>query len=278
MALRISPLGPFGVLVEPDRPGADLGQVDLEALRALVRDEHLVALRGFRTFDTAEAFVAYCERWGAISVWPFGKVLELVEQPQPEDHIFDHRHVPLHWDGMYRPQVPELQVFHCVSAPGDGQGGRTTFSNTRGALARASAATREAWAGVEGVYARRMAFYDSRTVAPIVTAHPTRGYPVIRYCEPPDAADPDFVNHPDITLRGVAEAEAAGLHQSLRAALHDPACLYAHAWRTGDVVVADNHTLLHGREAFTSGAPRHLRRVHVLGEVPLANPHLVTHA
>ncbi|MGH3312603.1 MAG: hypothetical protein ACRDP3_18815 [Streptomyces sp.] len=40
------------------------------------------------------------------------------------------------------------------------------------------------------------------------------------------------------------------------------------------VVIADNYTLLHGREAFTSRAPRHLRRVHVLGEPALENPAL----
>jgi L-tyrosine isonitrile desaturase/decarboxylase len=40
-------------------------------------------------------------------------------------------------------------------------------------------------------------------------------------------------------------------------------------------VIADNYTLLHGRTAFTVKVPRHLRRVHVLGDPPLDNPALV---
>lgn len=278
MTLRIQPLSPFGILLEPDVPGMRAEQVDMAFLRALLRDESLVILRGFETFATADAFSAYGERWGEISVWPFGKVLEIVEHAHPEDHIFDHRHVPLHWDGMYRPQVPELQIFHCVSAPGDEQGGRTTFSNTRRALERASAADRMLWETVEGVYERRMSFYDSKTVAPLVTRHPTHGFPVIRYCEPPHPDDTGFINHPAIALRGVTPPDEQAVHASLRAALYDPACLVSHAWQTGDLVIADNHTLLHGREAFTRGAARHLRRLHILGETPLANPHLVFHA
>ncbi|MEM6730499.1 MAG: TauD/TfdA family dioxygenase, partial [Myxococcota bacterium] len=59
--------------------------------------------------------------------------------------------------------------------------------------------------------------------------------------------------------------------------LHAPESFYAHQWQTGDVVIADNFTLLHGREAFTSRAPRHLQRVHVLSETPFDNPGLETY-
>jgi len=38
----------------------------------------------------------------------------------------------------------------------------------------------------------------------------------------------------------------------------------AHHWRTGDIVIADNHALLHGRRAFKQDAKRHLRRVNIL--------------
>ena len=278
MTFEIESLEPFGVLVTPGRSGQEVHRLDLDVLRGLVETHHLLVLRGFDAFPHVDAFVAYGERWGDISMWPFGKVLELVEHPAPEDHIFDHRDVPLHWDGMYRPQVPELQMFWCVRAPEADQGGRTTFSNTRLALERLAPDLRSAWEGIEGVYERRMAFYDSQTIAPLITRHPTRGYPVIRYAEPPQEGDTGFINHPAIALRGLDDDSAAEVHRVLQGVLHDPACLHAHAWRTGDVVVADNHTLLHGREAFVSGAPRHLRRLHILGTPPLENPHLVSHA
>ncbi|MBY0371772.1 TauD/TfdA family dioxygenase, partial [bacterium] len=169
------------------------------------------------------------------------------------------------------------QIFHCVSAPQGGQGGRTTFSNTTIALAKSKPRVRALWNKVTGVYHRKMEYYDSKTVAPIITVHPTRGFPVIRYNEPPRENDASFINHPELVFHGVNDAEAADFHKSLREALYAPECFYAHSWQTGDIVVSDNYTLLHGREAFTSGASRHLRRVHVLGQPPLNNPHLVSH-
>jgi alpha-ketoglutarate-dependent taurine dioxygenase len=75
---------------------------------------------------------------------------------------------------------------------------------------------------------------------------------------------------------GIPPGQIPHFCHSLRKTLYNPHHLYAHAWQTGDVVIADNYTLLHGREAFTSGASRHLRRVHILGDPPLHNPALRT--
>lgn len=267
----------FGVVLEASQSGLDVRELELAHLRELFRSEQLIVLRGFRTLNTAEHFSNYCELWGKISVWPFGKVLELIEQKNPADHIFDHNYVPMHWDGMYRPQVPEYQIFHCVDAPQDHQGGRTTFSNTALAVARATPRTRDLWGRVTGVYERKMEFYHSKTVAPIIAKHPVTGISVLRYCEPAREADETFVNHSEIEFQGISESESIDFIKSLQDALYAPGNFYAHAWQRGDIVIADNHTLLHGREAFTSGAPRHLRRVHVLGQPALANPHLVFH-
>lgn len=267
------PLAAFGALVEARSPGERVQDLPVDELRRLVREHHLLLLRGFTTFADAEELTSYCGRWGEIGMWPFGAVLELVEHDAPDDHIFDHRHVPLHWDGMYRPQVPEFQLFHCVSSPGEDEGGGTVFSDTAGVLRDAGPAERELWERVSGTYRRKTEFYDSLAVSPVVTAHPDTGEAVIRYNEPV-AADDEFINHPDLEFTGVPEERLREFHDTLQRALRAPGHLYTHKWRTGDLVVADNYTLLHGREAFTSHAPRHLRRVHVLGQPPLENPAL----
>jgi len=257
-------LEPFGLLLTPEGPNDDLHDLDVEMLREQCRREHLIVLRGFRGFETAEGFAQYCERFGEISVWPFGKVLELVERNNPEDHIFDNNYVPLHWDGMYRPQVPEFQMFHCVSAPRSGQGGRTTFSNTVLALELASAETRSLWSKVTGTYMRKMEFYDSKTVSPIVTTHPRGGFPIIRYNEPPSAGFGKFVNPPQLEFAGIAADELDAFHHGLRAALYDGWNFYAHEWRPGDLVIADNYSLLHGREARLQ--PKHADRALIVND------------
>lgn len=278
MKAKITALKPFGLLIEALDSEDDLQGLDVEHLRALVWQERLIALRGFRLFECTEHFVDYCARWGEISEWPFGKVLELVEHPNPEDHIFDHNYVPLHWDGMYRQQVPELQLFRCVSAPGTDQGGRTTFSNTVSAIAHAPAEAVALWRRAIGHYQRKMAFYNSKTVSPILDIHPLRGFEVLRYNEPPSDAHGHFLNPPLLQFTGIEPEEVQALHDSLKEALYGSESFYAHAWCTGDLVVADNFTLLHGREAFPSQAPRALQRVHVLSTPPLNNPRLVAYS
>ncbi len=277
MELKITNVEPFGLLLEPAFPQQSVLDLDVDLLKELLWRDRLLILRGFKTFTGAEQLSDYCERWGTVSVWPFGKVLELVEQHNPEDHIFDNNYVPLHWDGMYRPQVPEFQIFHCVQAPRAGQGGRTTFSNTTLALKHAPAHTRQLWEKVTGRYQRKMEFYNSITVSPIIDTHPFRGFPVIRYNEPPSAGFGHFLNPPTLEFNGLDEADLSEFHQSLREALYSPQNFYAHEWHQGDLVVADNFSLLHGRESFETKAPRHLRRVHVLSNPPLDNPRLVFH-
>lgn len=271
---KITKMIPFGVMLEPGSQAQAISDVSLELLRKLFREENLIVLRGFKTFHTSDEFSIYCERFGEISIWPFGKVLELVEQENPQDHIFDHRYVPLHWDGMYRPEVPEYQIFHCVSAPLGGQGGRTTFSNTMLALKHSSLELKNAWEQVTGIYRRKMEFYNSETVSAIVTQHPYLHYPVIRYNELAPRALSEFVNPPDTAFLGITPDEQGQFHETLRKKLYDPLNFYAHEWQTGDVVIADNFSLLHGREGFVSKTPRHLRRVHVLSDPPFTNPGL----
>ncbi|MEM6733176.1 MAG: TauD/TfdA family dioxygenase, partial [Myxococcota bacterium] len=141
-------MGPFGYLVEPGGSGQAVEDLEVQALKDLVYREQIVVLRGFETFSDSDALSRYCERWGEVSQWPFGTVLNLLEEATPSDHIFDSNYVPMHWDGMYRPQVPEFQIFHCVVAPAPEQGGRTTFSNTSLVLRNASPKSKARWSKV----------------------------------------------------------------------------------------------------------------------------------
>lgn len=274
MNYKMTVIEPFGLLIEPRHSTMHVSELDMKVLHEIFLQESLIVLRGFETFDDSEGFSDYCEIWGEVSIWPFGKVLELIEHESPEDHIFDNNYVPLHWDGMYRPHVPEYQIFHCVDAPLSGKGGRTTFSNTILALQHASSESKQLWTKVTGTYQRKMEFYNSKTVSPIIDKHPHRDISVIRYNEPPNKDKGLFLNPPELEFTGVSIDDVENFHYSLQQALYNPSNFYAHEWQTGDLVIADNFSLLHGREAFVSKSPRHIRRVHVLSAPPYTNPGL----
>lgn len=252
-------LKPFGLLLEDV---CDLNPADL---RGLLRENQLLVLRG-KSFDDADSFSRFCEELGELALWPFGTVLELEERGDPEDHIFDHKEVPLHWDGMFRETVPELQVFYCRRAPGRDEGGRTVFTNTKLILENASADELELWRKVEGHYRRKMEYYESSVSSPLISLHPVHGYPVLRFGEIQSSSG--IVNPAEIGFEGLS---GEGIRK-LTERLYRPEYLYAHDWEVGDIVIADNFSLLHGREAFRPSSPRHLQRVHVQMDPPYRNP------
>jgi len=130
---------------------------------------------------------------------------------------------------------------------------------------------------VTGIYERKMEFYNSKTVSPIITKHPYKDFSVIRYNEPPSEDKGHFVNPPNLEFTGVSLTELEEFHRSLKHALYAPSNFYAHEWQNADVIIADNFSLLHGREGFISKSPRHLQRVHVLSNPAFDNPGLEFH-
>ncbi len=255
-------LTPLGVAIEGS--GADLETLPIETLRELVARHRLVLLRGFRPPASREALAAWSERWGEILRWDFGAVFEVAEHPEPKNYLFTSGSVPYHWDGAFAATAPGLQIFQCIEAPGPGAGGETLFCDTVRLLADVDPATRARWADVSVTYTtEKKAHYGGRVTAKLVDRHPIDGSSVLRFAEPAnDATAP--LNTPGLEFPGLDEARGAALVAELRVALYEPRRVYAHEWRPGDVLVADNHALLHGRSPYRSSAPRRLWRVHVL--------------
>jgi alpha-ketoglutarate-dependent taurine dioxygenase len=249
-----------------------MAEVPVSVARELAREYHLLVLRGFEPFPGPEELARYAASWGQVLTWPFGAVLELIEHERPVDHIFDNTAVSFHWDGMFVEWIPEFQIFQCVSALNDGHGGRTIFCDTTRVLAGAPPATRTLWEGLSLTYrVTKESHYGGTATSPLVVEHPDLGFPTIRYLEPvPDNVH--YLNRPRVEFHDVPAERAAEIEQTLRDALYDPHHCYAHSWQAGDIVVADNYTLLHAREPYSNKRGRHLRRVHILGEPPLRNP------
>ncbi|MFG2177933.1 TauD/TfdA dioxygenase family protein [Streptomyces abikoensis] len=249
VGVRVVELAPFGVLLRPGSLGHDLRELPVDTLRRLVRRHRLLVLRGF----------AGCVGDGELAEWAsaWGRACEVLDTDEKG-------RVPLHWDGLFAPRVPEFQILDCVSASEGGQAGRTLYCDTVRLLADADAMVGAgSWQGVTVTY---RVPGGQRAACPLVVPHPRDGAPTLRFHEPPHEDDPDLLDRPSHQFDGIDAPAVPALLDGLRAALHDPRYLYAHAWRTGDVVVADNHALLHGREAPADGTHRRLRQVRVLGE------------
>jgi alpha-ketoglutarate-dependent taurine dioxygenase len=254
---------PFGLLVEATNPSADIREVPVSLLRQWTQAHGVVTLRGFSALPKEE-MIGYARTWGEILTWNFGEVLDLITHEQPRNYLFTPGNVPLHWDGAFAQVVPSFQFFQCRKAPRPGTGGETIFSHTPTVWQLASAAQQEEWRKVEITYTtEKVAHYGGRVTVPLVSRHPETGATTLRFAE--ELNDESVKLNPlFIELAGIPAERREGFLQELRKALYDPRACYAHAWRDGDMLLADNHAQLHGRNAFHADSPRHLQRIHII--------------
>lgn len=259
--LSVEPLRPFGLCVHLE-PGSSLASIAMSDLRAWIDRHRVVLFRGLGRMGKAE-LCAEARRFGPLQAWPFGAVHDVRPKPSPQNYLYSRRAVPLHWDGAFAERVPQLLVFQCLaSGRGRAGGGETVFVDTHRVVERADQATRDRWHSLAYAYATdRVAHYGGRFVARLAAVHPRTHEPILRFAEPVDDVNPVHVQ-----AEGLDPLASAATITELRAALSDPEATLEIAWEAGDVLVADNLALLHGRRALAGDEDRHLQRVNVLDD------------
>jgi alpha-ketoglutarate-dependent taurine dioxygenase len=253
---------PFGVVVQPADGTADLTALAPAELAHWAEEARVLVLRGFEPLGQEE-FVALCRSWGELLRWDFGEVLELVLHDDPKNYLFTPGLVPYHWDGAFAAAEPHFMVFQCVQAPAPDSGGETVFCDTARVCEAAGAERVERWRHQQVRYRTdKVEHYGGDITVPLASTHPTTGAPRLRYAEP--LAPEEFLNPLFVDVLGAEDAEQQRLVDELAERLYAPDVCYAHPWQDGDVVVADNFAVLHGRRPIGYASPRHLRRIHVL--------------
>lgn len=255
-------LAPFGRLVDAPAEGMTLADVPVERLLATTLSAKVLVLRGYGLLDVPE-LERYCEAAGELMRWEFGTILDLVVQDDPKNYLFDSGDVPFHWDGAWSERAPRFFLFQCVQGCDPGSGGETVFSDATSVYRDAPPALRDLWARTTVTYRTdHLAHYGGTMSHPVLAEHPTTGETTIRYAEPLDPAQ--YRNPLFLTVEGPSSEEAVQVMAELSERLHDPRYCYEHAWRTGDIVVAENHALLHGRNRFTGSTNRHMQRIQII--------------
>ncbi len=80
-----------------------------------------------------------------------------------------------------------------------------------------------------------------------------------------DNEDNRDINPMTATVQRFPAAESERFLHAFTRRLYGDDVMYRHSWQGGDILIADNSSLLHGRSRFTGGAAqRHLKRIHVL--------------
>lgn len=257
MNLRYEQLEPFGIAVYSTDANIELSAIPAGEIDRLIDRHRVAVLRGFGRLE-GEALPKYCEALGEIQEWDFGAVNELRVSGDAQNYLYTNREVPFHWDGAFAGRVPRLIFFHCDEAPQPGTGGETLFTDTSRLLEFADTETQDKWRGIEITYTtEKIVHYGGSFTSPMITG--SGGCEVIRYAEPVADLNPVYLK-----IRGLDADEQEAFVEDMRHRLREDGCCYRHTWMDGDVVIADNRVLLHGRSAFAEDSRRLIRRVNIL--------------
>jgi alpha-ketoglutarate-dependent taurine dioxygenase len=256
---RSNSLPPFGLEVTARETATSPEEIGAPTLKDWIAKERFVLLRGFAPLST-EAMMRLAKSLGTPFEWEFGAVNELVAKPDAKNYIYTTGAVPFHWDGAFTGKIPHYILFSCEVAPPVNGGGETIFCDGARLLRDATAEQRKLWETTSITYScEKVVHYGGSFTSPMIVRHPASGEQTLRFAEPVTDLNPVALEIP-----GMAVRQREVLVSEMSALLRDPQFFVAHAWRAGDVLIADNHALLHGRNAFVHAGLRHIRRINIL--------------
>ena len=171
-----------------------------------------------------------------------------------------------HSDSAFLERPLMATVLYAVEVPG--RGGETLFANAYRAWETLDAAQKRRLEG-----RRALNIYDyatqvktgtldraglPRAVHPVVRTHPETGRKAL------------YVNRlMTEEILDVPPSDSTALLETLFAAIERTDCVYEHVWRRGDLVIWDNRCAQHARRDFPSDRTRLMRRVGIVGDVPV---------
>jgi len=252
-------LSPFGLEVIAAARATGTEEIPTPTLKGWIASDRYVLLRGFAQLST-ESMTRLALTLGKTLEWEFGAVNELVAKPDAKNYIYTTGRVPFHWDGAFIGKIPHYILFSCEVAPPEDSGGETIFCDGARLLRGATPEQRASWRATSVTYSTdKVVHYGGSFSSPMIAPHPVSGEETLRFAEPVLDLNPVTLEIPGRTpeQRDALVAEMAKL-------LRKPEYFAAHQWRAGDVLIADNHALLHGRNAFVHAALRHIRRINIL--------------
>jgi alpha-ketoglutarate-dependent taurine dioxygenase len=252
-------IAPFGAVVRSNRQGIDLSVIPFATLKTLINERRVVVLRGFAPLS-GDKLPEYCLNLGEILEWEFGAVNELVVKKDTQNYLYTNGAVPFHWDGAFAGKIPHYIFFHCDIASASGQGGETLFCDTVQLLELAAPEQYEKWKRITITYStEKIVHYGGIFSSPMISVHPFTGEKILRFAEPVTDLNPVYLE-----IKGIPEEIREEFLQDMHRRLNDKNLCYSHRWLSGDVVIADNFALLHGRRAFEHNSERRIRRINIL--------------
>lgn len=158
--------------------------------------------------------------------------------------------------------MPRYLLFHCIEAPLADTGGETLFTDTHALWHHTPKHIKAEWKEYSLTYeTEKLAHYGGKISIPLVQTHPDTLQLILRFAEPVPAP---MLNPVSVSVNKQALTASDSIIRDLTERCYNGLYCYEHSWQKNDIVIADNLALIHGRNAFKSFSPRHLRRIQIL--------------
>jgi taurine dioxygenase len=201
---------------------------------------------------------------GGVFDTPFMLVTNIVENGKPIG-VFGDGEMWFHHDTSYYPEPHRATLLYSMKLPS--WGGNTCFSNMYKAYENIPRSLRDKLEGRKVLqvhdYKRRERLdldkIDLDTVRhqwqPIFITHPATGRKSLYISRLMSAK-----------IEGLSKEESEDALEQLFDLSEDPAIVYEHEWRLGDLVIWDNWCSIHARKDFPRDQPRLMRRLTIEGQ------------
>lgn len=155
-----------------------------------------------------------------------------------------------------------FQIFQCAEAGSKEEGGATTFFDGRLILESQDGHTIDDWKNTRLSYFTPQSYFGGKTMTyPMIMQHPQTGDSILRYHPPWNSS----IQQVTVSSAEKSSEQLDQLIKNMQEILFDPRWYLEYYWTKGDLLVADNHYLLHGRtEMLSKTTQRHLLRIQVL--------------
>ncbi|KAL8640383.1 MAG: hypothetical protein Q9226_008755 [Calogaya cf. arnoldii] len=275
MDVEFNYLYPTGIVITPRDPGTKYSfhHVHMQKVRALSEACSPVILRGFTDTTDQHTFEAKAYDAGTVQPWTFGIRQSVKDAMNPDPKastVTSTEAMPMHYDGFFFlkkemvdgvekmvSKVPRFQYFTAItpSPPGDGM---TLFASSRLFFQHLPAPyTLSELEKLKWDCKHSSNWNNHMTDLPLVVRHPTNNQPCIRWHEPWYKWQTQFSTNEIRISNGEQHYK-----ELIREMLYDRrVCLYFN-FEQGDILVADNVSMMHTRTAFTPGTGRELWRIH----------------
>lgn len=239
--------------------GIDLGEQvsdkDFARVREMLDNQGLVLFRD-QSLDARQQ-AAFCRRFGKFSghnqsdregILGDGSGEPGLRMYFNDNGLGSAPELDFHSDNAHNPFSLTYLTLYGIEFGKDGQpmtGGETMLASAAEALDRLPADLRRR---LEGLECRMTAQSMGTHVRPCIEHHWRTGQP---YLIPSSLCE---------AIVGVDPEESARIIEQVRAVLYDPAHLYRHQWRAGDLILWDNRLLHHARAWYDNSQKRTIRR------------------